>query len=91
METANLTTEERRLKRIAQLKAKLQKETARQNELERKRRNGQLIAFGVFFEQWFKNANPEEKTNIISLVKNHLKDRNLERALEGMKRLAEDA
>lgn len=91
MENSILTPEERRLKRIAQLKAKLQKETARQNEVERKRRNGQLVAFGVFFEQWFKNANDEERTTIVSLVKNHLKDRNLERAIEGMKRIAEDA
>lgn len=44
---SKLTQEEKRLKRIAQLKAMLQQEEAKQNQEERKRRTGQLVAFGV--------------------------------------------
>ena len=49
---SKLTQEEKRLKRIAQLKAMLQQEEAKQNQEERKRRTGQLVAFGVYIEEF---------------------------------------
>ena len=51
-----LTTEEKRLKKIAQLKAQLQKEEARLNQDKRKERNGQLIALGVLVEEMYKSG-----------------------------------
>lgn len=44
-EKKQLTTEERRLQRIAQLKARLQKEEARLADSERKKRTGQLVSW----------------------------------------------
>lgn len=82
-----LTTEERRKQRIAQLKAKLQKEEARLNKDARKERNGQLIAFGVLVEEMFKTAEPESKQKWIEVSRKYLKDRNLTRALAGFERL----
>lgn len=87
MEEKRLTTEEKRRQRIAQLKAKLQKEEARQNEEERKQRNGQLIAFGVYIEEFFKSADQDGKKRLESSIKEHLTGRNLERALNGLQRL----
>ena len=40
-----LTTEEKRIQRIEQLKAKLQKEQAKLSASKRKERDGQLISF----------------------------------------------
>lgn len=87
MEEKRLTTEEKRRQRIAQLKAKLQKEEARQNEEERKQRNGQLIAFGVYIEEFFKSADQDGKKRLENSIKEHLTGRNLERALNGLQRL----
>lgn len=87
MTTETMTTEEKRLKKIEQLKARLQKEQAKQNSVERKRRDGQLIAWGVMIEEIFKCADEAGKEKLIESAKRHLKDRNLERALEGFKRL----
>ena len=58
---SKLTQEEKRLKRIAQLKAMLQQEEAKQNQEERKRRTGQLVAFGVYIEEFFKTSDDEAK------------------------------
>lgn len=82
-----LTTEEKRKKRIAQLKAKLQKEEARLNQDKRKERNGQLIAFGVLIEEIFKSGNSQLVTMLEDAAKTRLKDRNLNRALAGFRRL----
>lgn len=87
MTIETMTTEEKRLKKIEQLKARLQKEQAKQNSVERKRRDGQLIAWGVMIEEIFKCADESGKEKLIESAKRHLKDRNLERALEGFKRL----
>lgn len=81
------TPEERRLKRIAQIKAKLQKEEARLNHDRRKERNGQLIAFGVYIEEFYKSADVEGKKRLEESMRKHLKDRNLIRAMKGLKRL----
>lgn len=87
MEKDTLTTEERRLKRIAQLKAKLQKEEARQTQSERKKRDGQLVAFGVYVEEFFKTADEDGRKRLEESIKKHLSGRNLERAIEGFQRL----
>lgn len=87
MEKDSLTTEERRLKRIAQLKAKLQKEEARQTQSERKKRDGQLVAFGVYVEEFFKTADEDGRKRLEESIKKHLSGRNLERAVEGLQRL----
>lgn len=82
------TTKEKRSERIAQLKAKLQKEQAKENSENRKERNGQLIAFGVYIEEFFKKATIEDRQKLENSIKVHLKDRNLEKALNGLKRLS---
>ncbi len=86
---SKLTQEEKRLKRIAQLKAMLQQEEAKQNQEERKRRTGQLVAFGVYFEEFFKISNEETRKRLEESIKKHLSGRNLDRALDGIKRLSE--
>ena len=83
-----MTTEEKRILRIKQLKAKLQK--ARLSASKRKERDGQLISFGVYIEEFFKSSNAEARKRLEESVKSHLKDRNLERALAGLKRLSEE-
>ena len=86
-EKQQLTTEERRKQKIAQLKAQLQKEESRLNKDKRKERDGQLIAFGVLVEEMFKTAEPENKEKWLVNAKKYLKDRNLARALAGFERL----
>ena len=83
-----VTPEERRLQRIAQLKAKLRKEEARLSNDKRKERNGQLIAFGVYVEEFFKSADMDERNRLEESMKKHLSGRNLERALAGLSRIA---
>lgn len=85
-----MTTEEKRILRIKQLKAKLQKEQARLSASKRKECDGQLISFGVYIEEFFKSSNAEARKRLEESVKSHLKDRNLERALAGLKRLSEE-
>lgn len=82
------TPEERRLKRIAQLKAKLQKEEATQIQQERKARTGQLVSFGVYIEEFFKSSDADAKKRLEESIKKHLSGRNLERALAGIERLS---
>lgn len=81
------TPEERRLQRINQLKAKLQKEEARLSKDKKKERDGQLIAFGVYVEEFFKNADMEGRKRLEESMKKHLSGRNLERALAGLVRM----
>ena len=81
------TPEERRLQRIAQLKAKLQKEEALLSKDKRKERDGQLIAFGVYVEEFFKSADMEGRKRLEESIKKHLAGRNLERALAGLARM----
>ena len=86
-EKKTLTTEEQRLQRIAQLKARLQKEEARLADSERKKRTGQLISWGVMVEEIFKSTDEAGRQRLIESAKKHLNDRNLQRALEGFSRL----
>ena len=85
---SKLTQEEKRLKRLAQLTAMLQQEEAKQNQEERKRRTGQLVAFGVYVEELFKASDDEARKQLEESIKKHLSGRNLERALDGIKRLS---
>lgn len=55
MQEKELTTEEKRLKKIEQLKAKLQQEQARLSTARRKERDGQLVAWGVYVEALIKH------------------------------------
>ncbi len=81
------TSEQKRLDRIAQLKAKLQKAEARLSKIKRKERDGQLIAFGVYIEEFFKSADDDGKRKLEESIKKHLSGRNLERALAGLARM----
>lgn len=82
-----LTTEQKREKRIAQLRAKLQKEEAKQADSQRKKRNGQLISWGILVEEVFTNADEAGRQQLIDSAKKYLKNRNLQQALEGFTRL----
>ena len=82
-----VTTKKKRIQRIEQLKAKLQKEQAKLSASKRKERDGQLISFGVYIEEFFKSSNEDARKRLGESIKTHLKDRNLERAQAGLKRL----
>lgn len=71
---SKLTQEEKRLKRIAQLKAMLQQEEAKQNQEERKRRTGQLVAFGFYIEEFFKTSDDEAKNGWKRVSKSTFQD-----------------
>ena len=51
------------------------------------RGDGQLIAFGVYIEEFFKSADDDGKRKLEESIKKHLSGRNLERALAGLERL----
>lgn len=86
-EKKQLSTKDRRLQRIAQLKARLQKEEARLSDSERKKRTGQLVSWGVMVEEIFKSTDEAGRQKLVESAKKYLKDRNLQRALEGFSRL----
>lgn len=88
MKDQQLTTREKRQARIAQLEARLQKEKARLNSDKRKERNGQLIAFGIYMEEYLK-ANPSKISSMKQSMQNFLDGRNLDRALSGLERISE--
>lgn len=89
---ANLfeTTEEKQRKKIAQLKAKLQKEEALFNHKLRKKRDGQLIAMGILMEKIYKDCDEEERVKWRKKAEEYLKERNLERVLAAFLRLNSD-
>lgn len=89
MEEKELTTEEKRLKKIAQLKARLQKEESRLASDRRKERDGQLVAWGVYVEAFYKSADEAGRQRLEESVKKTLTGRNLERAFSGFSRLKE--
>jgi hypothetical protein len=85
-----LTTSEKRVIKINQLKAKLQKEQARINAVARKERNGQLIALGVLGEELYKAASRDERLKMATEAGKLLSGRNLDRVLGAFKRLEEE-
>lgn len=74
------TTKEKRLKKIAQLQAKIAKEKAMISTAARKERTGQLVAAGVLMELIYTTANEEGRAIIKAQAEKHLTDeRNLRR------------
>lgn len=89
-ENSGLTTMEKRKKRVEDLRARLAAETAKLKKDSRKERTGQLIAFGIFFERYYKKLGIQERMNIDMDSIKFLDDRNLERFGAGLKRLTEE-
>lgn len=83
------TTTEKRIDKISQLKAQIQKEQAKLKEESRKERNGQLIAFGIWVENFLK-SNPAKIDEMRDSAKELLTNRNLARFLSGIKRITEE-
>ena len=72
------------------VKIKELSEQAKLSASKRKERDGQLISFGVYIEEFFKSSNEDARKRLGESIKTHLKDRNLERAQAGLKRLVEE-
>lgn len=81
------TTDEKRFKRIAKLKAKIQKEEALLNHSRRKKRDGQLVALGVLVEDIYKSSDAAGRNQWREKAKERLKERNLDRVLAAFSRL----
>lgn len=82
-----LTTSEKRLIKINNLKARIEKETARLNTKLRKERNGQLVALGILGEMLYIQASGEDRLQLVAKAGKFLSGRNLERVLGAFKRL----
>ena len=85
-----MTATEKRIQRIARLKARLQKEKTLLGISERKARNGRLVIFGVYLEKVFKAADSAGRERIETSMREHLTGRNLERALDGLTHLRKE-
>ncbi len=85
-EKKQITTREKRLNKISQLEAKLQKQRALLSEEKRKERNGQLIAFGIWVEEYLKRY-PARKASVERSMNELLSGRNLDRGLAGLERI----
>lgn len=85
-----LTPSEKRVIKINQLRAKLQKEQAKMNTEQRKLRDGQLIALGVLFEELYKQWDRTKRLEFATLAGKCLSGRNLDRVLGAFKRLEEE-
>lgn len=81
------TTANKRFQRIEQLKNRLEKKWGKLKEDNRKERNRQLIAFGIYVEESYKMSNNDTKQLIENDIKKYLTGRNLEKALAGLSRL----
>ena len=81
------STAEKRTQRIAQLRAKLQKEEALLNKSRREERNGQLVALGVLVEEMYKSGDESTRQKWEDNAKKHLVDRNLKRVFDAFERL----
>lgn len=86
-ENSGLTTMEKRKKRVEDLRARLAAETAKLKKDSRKERTGQLIAFGIFFERYYKKLGPQDRMNVYMDSGKFLDARNSERFNAGIKRL----
>lgn len=71
---SKLTQEEKRLKRIAQLKAMLQLEEAKQNQEERKRRTGSLLPLAFTLRNFFKSRMTRQKNGWKRVSKSTFQD-----------------
>lgn len=82
-----LTTREKREKKIEQIEAKLQKLKALQAKETRKERNGELIAWGVFIESRYRQADYTQRQSFKAEVEFFLEGRTLAAAMRGFDRL----
>jgi hypothetical protein len=86
----SLSWEQKCLNRINGLKHQLEAAEKRFHEGSRKKRNGELIAFGVLVEELFKAGDSGARQKWKDGAQKHLTPETLrERALEGFKRLEE--
>lgn len=81
----------KKLLQIAQLKAQLQKAENQLAQKRKKDRDGQLVAWGVYVEEFYKHADETGKQKLEESIKKHLTGRNLDRALAGLTRLSGNA
>lgn len=70
--------------------AAVKRTRARLTEEARKERDGQLIAWGIFIEIYYKCCGAKERNEFREEFKKHLKGRELDRALAGCDRLDHD-
>lgn len=84
-----LTSREKREQRIEQLKARLQREQNLHAKELKRERNGQLIAWGILVELMYK-LSPDTRPYFKNAAEKLMKDRNLNRALNGFARLDDE-
>lgn len=72
-------------------KEALKKTGARLKKATRKERDGQLIVWGIFIETYYKCCGVHERNELREALKEHLKDRELDRALAGCDRLDQES
>lgn len=84
---AKQTQEQRDRAKYEALKKELQALAPRLKEHDRKRREGQIFAFGRYFEARYKTLTPSEREAMKKSVSSLLTGEDLKRALEGLERL----
>ncbi len=87
MDKKKFTIDEKKVLQIAQLKAQLQRAESQLAQKRKKDRDGQLVAWGVYVEEFYKHADESGKQKLEDSIKKHLTGRNLDRALAGLARL----
>ncbi len=81
-----------RREKIEKLKARLQREIARNSTASRKERNGQLFIWGAMVEGVYRNGNAQERQQLRQWAKQRLTDpRHLKRAETGFARIEDEA
>ncbi len=82
----------KRRARIEKMKAKLQRDIARDNIATRKERNGQLFVWGAMVEGVYRDGNAQEREQLRQWAKRKLTDhRHLKRAECGFARIEDEA
>ena len=82
----------KRRARIEKMKAKLQRDIARDNIATRKERNGQLFVWGAMVEGVYRDGNAQEREQLRQWAKRKLTDhRHLKRAEIGFARIEDEA
>ncbi len=82
----------KRRERIERMKAKLQREIARDSTATRKERNGQLFVWGAMVEGIYRDGNAQDREQLRQWAKRKLTDhRHLKRAECGFARIEDEA
>ncbi len=82
----------KRRARIEKMKAKLQRDIARDNIATRKERNGQLFVWGAMVEDVYRDGNSQEREQLRQWARLKLTDRrHLKRAECGFARIEDEA